>query len=75
MVSLENVFYILIVESHEVFEVATFDVPGAYLHEDITKDKSILMKIRIGFVVIMCQFNLEYEQQVRYENGGRFCIY
>ena len=74
-VSLTNLICTLIFDSHKRCEVANYGVPGAYLHEDITKDKSILMKIRIGFVVIMCQFNLEYEQQVRYENGGRFCIY
>ena len=54
---MEKLFYTLIVYSHEECKVANFGVPGAYLHEDITKDKRLLMKIRRGFVDIMCQVN------------------
>ena len=50
--------------------MTTFDVPGAYLGAYITKDKRILMNIRRGFIDNMCQVNPEYEQQVRYKNGG-----
>ena len=51
--------------------MATFDVPGAYLHTYIPKDKSILMKLREYFFDIMCQVNPEYEQHVVYENWGK----
>ena len=51
--------------------MATFEVPGAYLHADITTYKRLLLKIRRGFVDNMCQVNPEYEQQVRYEHGGK----
>ena len=51
--------------------MANYGVPGAYLHEDITKDKRILMNTRRVFVDIMCQVNPEYEHKVNYENGGK----
>ena len=50
--------------------MATFNVPVSYLHADMPKDMRILMKLRGDFVDIMCQVNPDYEQYVRYENGG-----
>lgn len=49
-------------------EVATFDVPGAYLHADMPKDKKALLKLRGKFVNIVCQINPEHKKNVRYEN-------
>ena len=49
----------------------TFDIPGAYLHEEIPRYKGVLINIRRGFVDIMCQFNPEYKQHVTYENGNK----
>ena len=54
MVYLKVLFCTLIVDAHEKRDVATFDVPGAYLHEDIPKDKRILTKLRGDLVEIMC---------------------
>ena len=75
MVSMEDLFFTLIIDTHEGRKVATFDVPGAYSHADIPKYESILMKLRGNFVDTMCQVNPEYDQNVRYENGKRFCIF
>ena len=66
---MEAIFFKLIVDAYEGRDVATFDVPGAYLHLDMPKDKRILMDIRGYCFDIMCQFNPEYEQHVSYENG------
>ena len=66
---MEALFCTLIIDSYEERDMAAFDVPGAYPHADIPKDNSILMKLRGGVVEIMCQFNPEYEQHVKYENG------
>ena len=49
IVSLESLFFTLIIDEHEGRNIATFDVPGAYLHAEIPKDKRILMKFRGGF--------------------------
>ena len=65
--SLEALFCTLIIYSHKIRNVATFNVPGAYLHAEIPEDKSILMQLRGGFVNIMLQVNPEYKQYVRYE--------
>ena len=45
---LEALFCTLIVDAHEMRNLATFDSPGAYLHADVPKYKSIFMKIRGG---------------------------
>ena len=57
MVSLEALFFTLIVDVNEGLDVATFNVPISYLHTEIPKDKRILMKLRGGVVDIMCQVN------------------
>ena len=49
----------------------TFDIPGEYLHTEITKERSILMNLWGNFVGILCQVNLEYKQHVKYENGKK----
>ena len=59
-VSLEELFRTLIIDAHEGHYVATFDVLGAYLHEEMPKYKRILMNSMRYFVDIMCQVNPEY---------------
>ena len=49
-----------------------FDVPGAYLHAEMPKEKRILMNLRGDFDDIMCQVNPEYKQNVGYENRKKF---
>ena len=74
-VSMEALFCTLSFDAHKGCDMATFDIPGAYPHADIPKDKSILMNLRGYFVDIMCQFYPEYEQHIGYENGEKvFCL-
>ena len=54
---LEGLFTTLVINSYEGREVATFDVPVAYLHADMPKDKKFLLKFRGTFVDVMCQIN------------------
>ena len=54
---------------HEGRDVAIFDVPAAYLNEDMLEDKFILLKIEVEFVDIMCEVNPEHKKNVRVENG------
>ena len=68
MVSLEVLFCTLIIDAREGCNLSTVDVPGAYLHAEIPKDKRILINNRGGFVDSMCQVNHEYIQHARYEN-------
>ena len=66
---LEGLFTTLVINSYEGREVATFDVPVAYLHADMPKDKRVLLKLRGTFVNIMYQINSEHKNNARYENG------
>ena len=56
-VSLENLLSTLIVDAYEGCKVDTFDVPGAYMHVEITEDKRISMRLRMGFVDVVYQVN------------------
>ena len=55
--SLESIMATLIIDSYEKRYVAIADVPGAYLHAEMHKDKLVLMKLRGKFVDIMCKIN------------------
>ena len=46
-----------IIDSYEERDVAAVDVPVAYLHAEITEGKTILLKLRGGFVDIVCDIN------------------
>ena len=69
--SLEAILYTLLIDAFEERDVAIFDVPGAYLHAKMPKDKQILLKLRGTFVDIMCNINPEYKQYVKFENGEK----
>ena len=60
-------FTTLVIDAHEERDVATFDIPGAYLHAEMPADKEVILKLRGHFVDIMCDINVEYRQYVRYE--------
>ena len=57
--SLEALFTTLLVEVFEGRDVATFDIPGAYLHADMPEDKTVILKLKGNFVSIMCEINPE----------------
>ena len=65
--SLESLFTTLVIDAHEERNVATFDIPRAYLHADMPSDKNMILKLRGHFVDIMYDINGEYRQYVRYE--------
>ena len=70
-VSLEGLFATLVIDAYEGRDVATFDIPGAYLHALMPKDKQVLLKLKGQFVDIMCEINGEYKKHVRYEKGQK----
>ena len=69
--SVDALLLTLVVDAYENRTVATFDVPGAYLHALMPDGKTILLKMRGIFVDIMCDINKEYKKHVRYENGKK----
>ena len=73
-VALESLFMTLCIDAHENRDVAVFDVPGAYLNAYMPDDKFLLIKFSDKFVDIMCDVNPELVEDVRIENGKRYCI-
>ncbi len=69
--SLEALIATLVIDAKEDRDVATFDVPGAYLHADLPKNKFVLMKFEDEFVDIMCEVNPEFKEDIRYERGKK----
>ena len=63
-ITLERLLYTMVIDSHEGRKVATFDVPGAYLHTYLPKDKFTLLLLEGNFVDIMCDINPEYKQHI-----------
>jgi hypothetical protein len=59
----------LVIDALERQEVATADVPGAYLHADM--DDFTILKLVGQSVSILCQANPDYEQYVTEENGKK----
>ena len=43
---MESLFTTLVMDAHEERDVATFDIPGTYLHVDIPADKNMILKLR-----------------------------
>ena len=69
--SLEGIFTTLVIDAYKEREVATFDIPGEYLHAEMPKDKKVILKLRGIFVNIMCDINPEYCRHMRFENGTK----
>ena len=69
---LESLFLSLMIDVMEGRDVAIFDVPGAYLHAEMPKDKKILMKFRGNFVDIMCKVNPEHKKTSYTRKEKRF---
>jgi len=71
MVSLEALFATLAVDAHEGRDIATFDILGAYLHAEMPKGQTILLRLKRIFIDIMCEINPEYVKFIRCEKVQR----
>lgn len=70
-VALESLLSTWVIDAFEGRDIATFDVPGAYLHAEMPKDKRILMIIRGDFVDILCKACPKYIPYVKTTNGKK----
>jgi hypothetical protein len=61
----------MIIDAQEGRAVHTFDVPEAYLHADLPKEKRVLLKLTGEFVDIMCKVKKDYSTYVRFQNGKK----
>ena len=51
--------------------MAPTDVPGVYLHAEMSKHKRVVLKLMGIVVEIMCKVNPEYLKYVVYEKNKR----
>jgi len=56
---------------YENKDIATFDIPGAYLHAPMPDEKIVQLKLHEYFVDIIVKINPEYGKYVRFENGRK----
>jgi hypothetical protein len=66
-----SLFTSLVIDTQEGRAVHTFDIPGAYLHAKLPKNKQVLLKLIGEFVDIMFKVNPEYLPYVRFEFGKK----
>ena len=68
-VSNEGLMMSLVIDTMEGREVATADMPGAYLHADM--DDFTVLKLTGEMVDIFCEMNSNYKQYVTIENSKK----
>ena len=54
---MESLFKTLVVDAYKERDIATFNIPGAYLHAKMPADKSVILKLSGRFLDIMCNIN------------------
>ena len=65
---MEDLFTSLIIDVHKEIYEDIFDVPGAYLSNDMLEDMFILINIEDDCLGIMCEMNPEQKKNMRVYN-------
>ena len=72
---MEALFTTLIIDAKESRDIATFDVPGAFIQPELPKGTiMVLLKLKGIFVNIMCEANEEYRENITYKHEKRSYI-
>ena len=74
-VGLDALVLTTLIDATEGRDVATFDVPGAYLHANMPEDKRVLLRLDGQFVDIMCEVNPSFRKHVRTNEKGKKVLY
>ena len=61
----------LMIDTVEGRYTEIFDVPGVYLHAEMTEDNRVITRLQGEFVNIMCEVNPEFKHNLCYENGQK----
>ena len=69
--SLEELLTTLVIDSIEKRYVATFYIPGAYLHALMPEEDNVIMTLGGNFVDIICEVNKDYKKYITYEKGKK----
>lgn len=61
----------LVIDVYKQRDVVVVDIPGAYLHAEMPKGKTVLLHLTDEFVDIMCSVNEEHTKNIVYERRGK----
>jgi hypothetical protein len=78
MVSTEALFITAAIDAAEGRDVATCDIPNAFIQTDLNEDKDghrTIMKIQGVLVDILCEMDDNYTQYVTYEGKQKYYTY
>jgi hypothetical protein len=73
-VAMKLVFITTVIEAHEGRNVACFDIPGAFLHADIDKDITMVLKGRLAELMVQVAPNL-YRKYITVDRKGTAILY
>ena len=75
-VSTESVLLTAVIDAHEGREVATVDIPNAFVQTDLNPDEMIVMRLRGRLAELMVKVAPEvYSKYVVYDNKGQMMLY
>jgi hypothetical protein len=73
-VATESVFITAIIDTHEGHDVACFDIPGAFLHANVDKDITMVLKDRLTELMVQAAPNL-YRKYITVDKKGTAILY
>ena len=73
-VATESVFITAIINAHEGRNVACFNIPGAFLHADVDKDITMVLKGRLAELMVQVAPNL-YRKYITVDKKGTAILY
>ncbi len=73
-VAMESVFITAVINVHEGPNVACFDIPGAFLHADVNKDITMVLKGRLAELTVQVVPNL-YRKYITVDRKGTAILY
>jgi hypothetical protein len=73
-VSTEAVFITAVIDAHEERDVTCFDIPGAFLHADLDKDITMILKGRLAKLMVIVVPNL-YRKFISVDAKGSAILY
>jgi hypothetical protein len=68
-VATESVFITAVIDTHKGRDVACFNIPGAFLHTDIDKDITMVLKGRLAELMVQVAPNL-YRKYITVDRKG-----
>ena len=73
-VATELVFITAVIDAQEGCDIACFDIPGAFLHADVNKDISMVLKGRLAELMVQVAPNL-YRKYITVNRKGTAILY